>query len=228
MPSQLGLKLHVAKILLIWRYFRFWSLINGIEAPENMPKCINNCYNLENFWKNWHASFKKWLVRYMYIPLGGSQKKLLNIWVHLAYDLEWLKVLSENIYFASSVLMVQSQLLVSWWQILLVLLLDQEGINWLLSSFLHKEEDCCSRWDVFNSLRWNQAYVLYRRSKAKIALNWDNDLIILSPQSPAIDRMAMAGLEPGIRQGIFTIQSPLIPDLEAEQASEQIEILLVP
>ncbi|KAI4313910.1 hypothetical protein L6164_026853 [Bauhinia variegata] len=203
MPSQLGLKLHVAKILLIWRYFRFWSLINGIEAPENMPKCINNCYNLENFWKNWHASFKKWLVRYMYIPLGGSQKKLLNIWVHLAYDLEW-------------------------WQILLVLLLDQEGINWLLSSFLHKEEDCCSRWDVFNSLRWNQAYVLYRRSKAKIALNWDNDLIILSPQSPAIDRMAMAGLEPGIRQGIFTIQSPLIPDLEAEQASEQIEILLVP
>ncbi|KAE9615383.1 putative membrane bound O-acyl transferase, MBOAT [Lupinus albus] len=86
------------KFLLIWRFFRFWSLVNGIEAPENMPKCINNCHNLEGFWKNWHASFNKWLVRYMYIPLGGSQKKLLNVWViftfvALWHDLEW-KLLS--------------------------------------------------------------------------------------------------------------------------------------
>nr|XP_010929814.1 putative membrane-bound O-acyltransferase C24H6.01c isoform X3 [Elaeis guineensis]XP_010929815.1 putative membrane-bound O-acyltransferase C24H6.01c isoform X3 [Elaeis guineensis]XP_019708520.1 putative membrane-bound O-acyltransferase C24H6.01c isoform X3 [Elaeis guineensis] len=86
------------KFFLIWRYFRFWSLIGGIETPENMPKCINNCYNLEGFWKNWHASFNKWLVRYMYIPLGGSQRKLLNVWVIFTFvaiwhDLEW-KLLS--------------------------------------------------------------------------------------------------------------------------------------
>ncbi|KAJ4845363.1 hypothetical protein Tsubulata_050280 [Turnera subulata] len=86
------------KFLLIWRYFRLWSLICGIEAPENMPKCINNCYNLEGFWKNWHASYNKWLVRYMYIPLGGSRRKLLNVWVIFTFvaiwhDLEW-KLLS--------------------------------------------------------------------------------------------------------------------------------------
>ncbi|KAG5548875.1 hypothetical protein RHGRI_014286 [Rhododendron griersonianum] len=86
------------KFFLIWRYFRFWSLISGIEAPENMPKCINNCYNLDTFWKSWHASFNKWLVRYMYIPLGGSQRKLLNVWVIFTFvamwhDLEW-KLLS--------------------------------------------------------------------------------------------------------------------------------------
>lgn len=86
------------KFFLIWRYFRFWSLINGIEAPENMPRCVNNCYNLESFWKNWHASFNKWLVRYVYIPLGGAQKKLLNVWVIFTFvaiwhDLEW-KLLS--------------------------------------------------------------------------------------------------------------------------------------
>uniref|UniRef100_A0A7N0U831 Membrane-bound O-acyltransferase C24H6.01c n=1 Tax=Kalanchoe fedtschenkoi TaxID=63787 RepID=A0A7N0U831_KALFE len=86
------------KFLLIWRYFRLWSLINGIEAPENMPRCINNCYNLESFWKNWHASFNKWLVRYMYIPLGGSRRKLVNVWVVFTFvamwhDLEW-KLLS--------------------------------------------------------------------------------------------------------------------------------------
>ncbi|GMN62213.1 hypothetical protein TIFTF001_031291 [Ficus carica] len=77
------------KFFLIWRYFRFCFnasvhtkekdddfaalQICGIEAPENMP-------------------------RYMYIPLGGSQKKLLNIWaiftfVALWHDLEW-KLLS--------------------------------------------------------------------------------------------------------------------------------------
>ncbi|XP_057807474.1 membrane-bound O-acyltransferase gup1-like isoform X3 [Salvia miltiorrhiza] len=86
------------KFFLIWRYFRFWSLINGIVPPENMPRCINNCHNLESFWKNWHASFNKWLVRYVYIPLGGSQKKLLNVWVVFTFvavwhDLEW-KLLS--------------------------------------------------------------------------------------------------------------------------------------
>ncbi|KAK1301266.1 hypothetical protein QJS10_CPB12g00973 [Acorus calamus] len=86
------------KFLLIWRYFRFWSLTAGIEAPENMPKCINNCYDLEGFWKSWHASFNKWLVKYLYIPLGGSKRKLLNVWVVFTFvaiwhDLEW-KLLS--------------------------------------------------------------------------------------------------------------------------------------
>nr|AZM65207.1 diacylglycerol acyltransferase 8 [Vitellaria paradoxa] len=86
------------KFFLIWRYFRFWSLIGGVEAPENMPRCINNCYDLESFWKSWHASFNKWLVRYMYIPLGGSHRKLLNVWVIFTFvaiwhDLEW-KLLS--------------------------------------------------------------------------------------------------------------------------------------
>ncbi|GAB2281284.1 hypothetical protein Dimus_015886 [Dionaea muscipula] len=86
------------KFLLIWRYFRLWSLINGLDCPENMPKCINNCYNLESFWKNWHASYNKWLVRYMYIPLGGTRTKVLNVWIIFTFvavwhDLEW-KLLS--------------------------------------------------------------------------------------------------------------------------------------
>ncbi|KAJ0965864.1 hypothetical protein J5N97_027002 [Dioscorea zingiberensis] len=82
------------KFYLIWRFFRIWSLIGGVETLENMPRCVNNCYDLESFWKSWHASFNKWLVRYMYIPLGGSQRKLLNVWViftfvALWHDLEW-------------------------------------------------------------------------------------------------------------------------------------------
>ncbi|KAH7292570.1 hypothetical protein KP509_29G075200 [Ceratopteris richardii] len=82
------------KFLLIWRFFRFWALVGGVEAVENMPVCINNCYDIEGFWKSWHASFNRWLVRYLYIPLGGHHWRLLNIWVIFTFvavwhDLEW-------------------------------------------------------------------------------------------------------------------------------------------
>ncbi|KAL6516414.1 hypothetical protein OROGR_019719 [Orobanche gracilis] len=54
-----------------------------------MPRCVNNCYNLDSFWKNWHASFNEWLVRYVYIPFGGSQKKMLNVWVIFTFVAVW-------------------------------------------------------------------------------------------------------------------------------------------
>nr|GLL19791.1 putative membrane-bound O-acyltransferase C24H6.01c isoform X2 [Ipomoea trifida] len=59
----------------MWRYLSPMDVfiigygVNGIEPPENMP-------------------------RYMYIPLGGSGRKLLNVWVVFTFvaiwhDLEW-------------------------------------------------------------------------------------------------------------------------------------------
>ncbi|KAH7571231.1 hypothetical protein JRO89_XS04G0003400 [Xanthoceras sorbifolium] len=97
-------KLYVAKVFSDLALFSvlvtgmFAESVCGIETPENMPRCLNNCHNLETFWKNWHASFNKWLVRYLYIPLGGSRRKLLNVWVIFTFvaiwhDLEW-KLLS--------------------------------------------------------------------------------------------------------------------------------------
>eukprot|EP00850_Spirogloea_muscicola_P023893 SM000402S15221 [mRNA] locus=s402:32308:34203:+ [translate_table: standard] len=82
------------KFLLIWRFFRLCALATGIEAPENMLRCVNNNYDFEGFWRCWHASYNRWLVRYLYIPLGGSRWKLLNVWliftfVALWHDLEW-------------------------------------------------------------------------------------------------------------------------------------------
>ena len=52
------------------------------------------CLELQGFWKNWHASYNLWLVRYMYVPLGGSQRRAANAWlvftfVALWHDLEW-------------------------------------------------------------------------------------------------------------------------------------------
>ena len=60
------------KLLLLWRFFRLWALIDGIDAPENMVRCMSDNYSTLAFWRGWHRSFNRWIVRYVYIPLGGS------------------------------------------------------------------------------------------------------------------------------------------------------------
>ena len=39
---------------------------------------MSNNYTVSGFWRGWHASFNKWLVRYIYVPLGGRERKALN------------------------------------------------------------------------------------------------------------------------------------------------------
>lgn len=77
------------KFTVIWRFFRFWSLADGMDVPENMLRCICNNYDILGFWKNWHASYNQWLVRYMYIPMGGAKWRLLNVWVIFTFVAIW-------------------------------------------------------------------------------------------------------------------------------------------
>ncbi|KAI7618385.1 glycerol:H+ symporter-like protein [Hortaea werneckii] len=78
-PFQLSMlgyfNLHVIwlKLLLPWRFFRLWALLDGIDAPENMVRCMSDNYSALAFWRGWHRSFNRWIVRYIYIPLGGSK-----------------------------------------------------------------------------------------------------------------------------------------------------------
>ncbi len=65
------------KLLIPWRLFRLWSLIDGIDPPENMIRCMDNNYSALSFWKAWHRSFNKWVVKYVYIPLGGASNRIL-------------------------------------------------------------------------------------------------------------------------------------------------------
>lgn len=65
------------KFLILWRFFRLWALCDGVDCPENMNRCMNNNFSLGGFWRSWHRSFNRWLVRYIYIPLGGSRGKSL-------------------------------------------------------------------------------------------------------------------------------------------------------
>ncbi|KAH9262425.1 hypothetical protein BASA82_000512 [Batrachochytrium salamandrivorans] len=66
------------KFAIIWRFSRLMALLDGINPPENMKGCIASTVNFRVFWKEWHSSFNAWLVRYMYVPLGGSKRGLIT------------------------------------------------------------------------------------------------------------------------------------------------------
>jgi len=62
------------KLLLPWRFFRLWALMDGLDPPENMVRCMADNYSPLGFWRSWHRSFNLWIVRYIYIPLGGMHR----------------------------------------------------------------------------------------------------------------------------------------------------------
>ncbi|CAG7975253.1 unnamed protein product [Penicillium olsonii] len=77
-PGQLSMlaffNLHIIwlKLLIPWRFFRLWALVDGIDPPENMVRCMSNNYSAFAFWRAWHRSYNRWIVRYIYVPLGGG------------------------------------------------------------------------------------------------------------------------------------------------------------
>ncbi|EGX89421.1 glycerol: H+ symporter (Gup1), putative [Cordyceps militaris CM01] len=70
--SFFNLHLIWLKLLLPWRLARLWALVDGIDPPENMTRCVSNNYSTQQFWRAWHRSYSRWLVRYLFVPLGGS------------------------------------------------------------------------------------------------------------------------------------------------------------
>ncbi|KAI1298530.1 MBOAT, membrane-bound O-acyltransferase family-domain-containing protein [Xylaria venustula] len=70
--SFFNLHLIWLKLLLPWRFFRLWSLVDGIDPPENIIRCVSNNWSTLAFWRSWHRSFYRWSLRYIYLPLGGS------------------------------------------------------------------------------------------------------------------------------------------------------------
>ena len=83
------LKLIWLKFLVIWRFFRLWAALDGIETTENLPQCISRQYTLSGFWRTWHASFNRWLVLYLYLPLGGRAWRWRNLSVVFVFVALW-------------------------------------------------------------------------------------------------------------------------------------------
>lgn len=93
-PHQLAVYLYLLlkmmwlKFLLIWRFFTLLALVDGIQLPENMLRCVSNNHSLAAFWKGWHASFNKWIVRYMYRPLCGINSSVA-VWAVFLFVALW-------------------------------------------------------------------------------------------------------------------------------------------
>ncbi|KAF9048876.1 MBOAT, membrane-bound O-acyltransferase family-domain-containing protein [Panaeolus papilionaceus] len=77
------------KLLIPWRFFRAWALLDGIDPPENMVRCMANNYSAFGFWRSWHRSYNLWIIRYIYIPLGGSKNVILNTLLIFSFVALW-------------------------------------------------------------------------------------------------------------------------------------------
>lgn len=53
------------QLMIVWRFFRLWAMAAGIEAPENVIRCMANNYSVFGFWRSWHRSYNLWLIRYL-------------------------------------------------------------------------------------------------------------------------------------------------------------------
>ncbi|KAG8969855.1 glycerol transporter [Tulasnella sp. 419] len=77
------------KLLIPWRFFRLWALADGIDAPENMVRCMANNYSANGFWRSWHRSYNLWVVRYIYIPVGGASRAVVSIFLVFTFVALW-------------------------------------------------------------------------------------------------------------------------------------------
>jgi alginate O-acetyltransferase complex protein AlgI len=54
----------------------------GIKVPENFDWPYIRT-NISEFWQHWHMSLYKWLVDYVFIPLGGSRTKQPRVYLNV-------------------------------------------------------------------------------------------------------------------------------------------------
>lgn len=84
--------LGTAKYMLyyvVWRMYRTVALFDNMEVPENMTRCIYNNHTFVSFWRSWHSSYNLWIVRNLYIPLGGRKNLAINVAIVFAYVGMW-------------------------------------------------------------------------------------------------------------------------------------------
>ncbi|KAF3907665.1 hypothetical protein AA313_de0206394 [Arthrobotrys entomopaga] len=90
MIGYFNLQIIWLKLLIPWRFFRLWSLVDSIDPPENMLRCMSDNYSAVGFWRGWHRSYNRWNIRYIYIPLGGSKKRpILNMLIVFTFVALW-------------------------------------------------------------------------------------------------------------------------------------------
>ena len=75
---------------------RILAAMDGINAPNDMPRCFFTAStSFRSHWRCYHASWNKWFLQYIYLPLGGGYVALwcVCIWSFLLhpFDEYWVK-----------------------------------------------------------------------------------------------------------------------------------------
>ncbi|XP_069787299.1 protein-cysteine N-palmitoyltransferase HHAT isoform X15 [Narcine bancroftii] len=66
------------KYLLLYGIPSIIMYLDGIEPPR-LPRCTSSLYSFTGTWREFDVGLHRWLVRYIYVPLGGSQHGLLRM-----------------------------------------------------------------------------------------------------------------------------------------------------
>ncbi|XP_062864037.1 protein-cysteine N-palmitoyltransferase HHAT [Trichomycterus rosablanca] len=64
------------KYLVLFGVASLLVKLDGIEPPA-LPRCVSIMYSFRGMWRHFDVGLYKWLVRYLYVPLGGSRRGLL-------------------------------------------------------------------------------------------------------------------------------------------------------
>ncbi|KAK9249500.1 MBOAT, membrane-bound O-acyltransferase family-domain-containing protein [Lipomyces tetrasporus] len=89
MVGFFNLKAIWLKLLIPWRFFRLWALLDEIDPPDNMVRCMSNNYSASAFWRSWHRSYNRWVTRYLYIPIGGAKHPIRNMLIVFTFVAVW-------------------------------------------------------------------------------------------------------------------------------------------
>ncbi|XP_034040153.1 protein-cysteine N-palmitoyltransferase HHAT isoform X2 [Thalassophryne amazonica] len=59
--------------------FGFPSLLATLDnlIPPKLPRCVSIMYSFTEMWRHFDEGLYRWLIRYIYVPLGGSRHGLL-------------------------------------------------------------------------------------------------------------------------------------------------------
>lgn len=114
------------KLLIPWRLFRLWSMVDGIDPPENMVRCMDNNFSALSFWRAWHRSFNRWIIRYVYVPLGGGSRPIINPLLVFSFVAVWHDI--------------QLRLLVWGWMVVFFIIPE------LTATFVFKRPKYTSKW----------------------------------------------------------------------------------
>ncbi|XP_067901198.1 protein-cysteine N-palmitoyltransferase HHAT isoform X2 [Heterodontus francisci] len=66
------------KYLLLYGVPSIIMCLDGIKPPR-LPRCTSSLYSFTGTWREFDVGLHRWLVRYIYIPLGGSRHGVLRI-----------------------------------------------------------------------------------------------------------------------------------------------------